>query len=334
MGGDTRRLRPQGRRQATLSREEVRTRLLECGAVAVGFARAGSVDAKAARQLAQWVAGGCNAGMSWFGRHVPLRAHTDSVLPGVKTVISLAFSYQQDVDRDSALPRVSSYAWGDDYHDVLRGLLRGPADEFKSRLGGEWRICIDSAPLSERYWAMQAGIGRLGMNGQVIVDGYGSRLFLAEILTTVGFEPDQPSDRRCAGCGACIRRCPGRALMYDGCMDARRCLSYLTIEHRGEWPEHGADTDNPAESDVKDVLQTPDGRKTLYGCDLCIDVCPHNLGAPTTEIEALRLNQRLEGLTAESVASMTADEFAARFRGSAIKRCRLEGLRRNARNLR
>lgn len=287
-----------------------RRAVLDCGAVAAGFAAAGPVADGVNEQYSQWLSEGNNAGMEWMARHAPLRATTENVLPGACTVISAAFSYNPAVRRAPSLPRISCYAWGSDYHEVLRRRLAAAAAQMQSRYGGEWRVCCDTAPLPERWWAMQAGIGRRGLNGQIIIDGYGSRVFLGEILTTVAFAPDEPSQRRCHGCGACVRRCPGRALDGRGLMDCRRCLSYLTIEHRGDYPP-----DTP-------VLDTDDGRRTLYGCDLCLDVCPYNRGVLPTELPEFAPGPHLDALTPENLETLGSRALQRLLRGTAIRRLR------------
>ena len=164
---------------------------------------------------------------------------------------------------------------------------------------------------------MKAGLGFIGLNNQLILPGAGSRFFLGEILTTLPLEPDEPAaPGSCEGCGRCLKACPGKALSAgaDGrvTLDARRCLSYLTIEYRGELPE--------------DVRL---GRH-VYGCDECQRVCPHNRVSPLSEIVEFRPREAVVALSAERIAEMTQEEFSAIFRRSAIKRTKLSGLQRNA----
>ncbi len=301
-------------------REGIRRCLLETGAVAVGFARAEPISTAAAADYDSWIATGCHAGMDYLVRHAPLRLNPANVLEDVKTVISIAFNYNPPIRRSSKLPVIATYAYGDDYHDVLRRRLEPVVTLLRETLGGNWRICIDTAPLPERYWAMRSGIGRRGLNGSVIIDGYGSRIFLAEILTTTEISPDTPSERRCIECGACIRACPGKAIGQECHIDTRHCLSYLTIEHKGDFPP-----------DI-DVLHTSAGQRTLYGCDICIEVCPHNHNVPTTTISEFTLRPAIATLTACQASAMTQPQFSETFRGSAIKRARLAGLQRNAAN--
>lgn len=303
-------------------KEEIRELIKDSGAVAVGFARAEEVDADAMEQYQEWVSAGNHAGMDYLARHSLLKSDPTHVLEGAATVISIAFSYAPGKFRDSSLPMIACYAYGSDYHDVLRSRLNPVVSKLKESLGGEWRICIDSAPLAERYWAMKSGIGIRGCNATVIVEGAGAYAFLAEIVTTVAIEPDAPSRRECKKCGACLSACPQNALSKEGLIDSRRCLNYLTIEHRGDWDgEYAAN------------IATPAGRHTLYGCDRCLRACPHNTGISPTKIEEFLPRDAVFSLTAEEAASMTQEQFSTTFKGSPIKRAKLAGLQRNARNI-
>lgn len=300
----------------------IRQAVTGCGAVAVGFARAADTDSRAMGQMAEWLRRGGHAGMDYLERHMPLKQNPEHVMEGASTVVCAAFSYAPSATRDDALPMIAGYALGEDYHDVLRRRLREATDSLRDSFGGEWRICIDSAPLPERYWAMKAGIGRLGRNGTLIVDGCGCYVFLAEILTSLEIEPDTPSAEGCMGCGACVRACPTQALCDDGTIDSARCLSYLTIEHKGPWTGR-----------MREAMQTGAGRRCLFGCDICLRVCPHNLDAVPSRIAEFRPSETIMRIDAEDVDGMDRETFARAFKGSPLKRARLEGLMRNALNI-
>lgn len=305
-----------------LDKEEIRRRIIETGAVAVGFAMSADVDSRVMSQYKDWIGKGCHAGMDYLQRHVALKANLESVLPNSATVISVAFSYAPDRLRDSRLPQIACYAYGDDYHDVLRHRLTPVVESLRQTLGGEWRICIDSAPVAERYWALRSGIGIRGMNGSVIVGDAGGYVFLAEIITTVPISADEPSHGECEKCGACVKACPQNALQEDGSVDSRCCLNYLTIEHKGEWQEG-----------LAGHMQGEVAGNTLYGCDICLRVCPHNINRVPTRICEFEPRERIMRLTADEAAAMTQEEFSTVFKGSPIKRAKLSGLRRNARNV-
>lgn len=249
-------------------KEEIRKQLLETGAVAVGFAKAGEIDEATHEYFKNWVGEGYNGEMGYLERHIPLRRHTDYVLPEANTVISLAFSYAPNEWRPLELPMISAYAYGEDYHKTLRRILKPVVRNFEEKYGGRWRICIDSAPVSERYWAVKSGIGYRGLNGCIIVDGCGPLCFLAEILTTLRFPPDESDEATlhsvmCSRCGKCVESCPTKALQPDGTFIATRCINYLMIEKK-----------TPLTSSEQAIISTPPGY--LLGCDRCLRPCPHN----------------------------------------------------------
>ena len=236
-----------------------------CGACAVGFAAAEAVDAATASHLDRWIASGRHATMDYMARNRALRLDPRLLLPGASTVISLAFSYRTSLHS----PYIADYALCDDYHIALREALVPLLAALRDRYGATSRLCIDSAPVLERYWAVRAGIGFIGLNRQLIVPGIGSKVFLCEIITTLPVPPDEPCRQSCGGCRRCIAACPGQALSDDG-IDARRCLSYLTTERIGTLPP---------DADLH-------GR--LVGCDTCADICPHNTAASVSTEETAR----------------------------------------------
>lgn len=284
-------------------------------------------------RLDSWIAAGHNAGMGYMVNHVDIRRNPALLLDGAAAIFSLAFNYAPARLRDPELPQIAQFAYGADYHDVLRLRLNRCVDELRAAIGGDYRICIDSAPIFERYWAEECGIGHRADNGLIAVAGYGTRVLLAEILTTIPIDviscesKDYQQNRgvpkgECRHCGACRRACPAGALQSDGRVDSRRCLSYLTIEHKGEWDATGLE-----------AMLTPAGRNTLFGCDICQRVCPLNRTTPPTEIEEFAPSGQLLSLTTEESKSMTQENFSRIFRGSPIKRTKLAGLLRNAANL-
>lgn len=281
---------------------------LRAGAVAAGIAAVGPVDDNAAEVYRRWIESGGNGGMLYLEKYTDIRRNPELLLPGAKTVICCAFAYTSPEFPRSAL--FADYALGDDYHEVLREALAPVANA----LDGETRICIDTAPLRERYWAVRAGVGFIGVNNQLIVPGVGSGVFLAEILWTGTTEADKPLETDCLHCGACVKACPGSALDGEGSMDARKCLSYLTIEHRGAFPEPS---------------QRLAGR--IYGCDICRDVCPlARSRGPVYVLPALRPRSEILALTLADVKGMSQEKFSSTFRRSAVKRAKLAGLLRNA----
>ena len=290
-------------------KESIRRSVLAAGACAVGFAEAGPVEEAVADSYISWIGRGCHGEMAYLDRYHDVRRDPRLLLDGAQTVISCAFDYRPA----SRHALFADYALGRDYHDVIRERLTPVADEIRRHFGGATRICVDTAPIRERYWAARTGVGVLGLNGLLIVDGVGSKVFLAEILWTGTVTPDASRlGESCARCGACLKACPGQALDGDGTLDARRCNSYLTIEYRGELPGG---------------LRLP-GR--IYGCDICQDVCPYNRTAGSTDIAEFTLSEALLRLDIDALRQMTPDIYRETFRGSAIRRAKLSMLLRNA----
>lgn len=247
--------------------------------------------------------------MSYMEKYSDLRIDPKTLLEGARSMVCIAFPYFNN--QPVQLP-ISLYARGRDYHEEVRERLLQYAQFLPP---GDVRVCVDTAPLRERYWAARSGLGFIGKNNQLIIPGLGSYFFLGFILTTAAL-PEVPGPAgfersECGDCRLCIDSCPGHCIPENGsAIDARRCLSYLTIEHRGPLP---------------DDMRLP----TLYGCDVCQRVCPHNRNCRPTPIAAFHPSPQLSSLTAADVAEMTPERFSELFRHSAIKRTKLDGLKRN-----
>ena len=282
------------------------------GFAAVGFARAGRVpDSK----FRMWIEKGCQGEMAYLERTLEKRLDPRLVLEDVRTVVSLLYPYPHQAppepeNRKSG--RIARYALGRDYHLVIEKkllrILRALRGEFP---GVEGRFYVDSGPVAETYWAWQAGLGWIGRNSLLISREHGSWFFLSEILLNAAIEPGQPSPDYCRTCTACIDACPTGAITEPGTVDARKCISYLTIEHRAEIPEG---------------LRKRLGNR-IFGCDICQEACPWNRQVPE------RIDPLLEPVprdySLEHLAEMTPGEFKEVFRQSPVKRTGLEGLRRN-----
>ena len=300
---------------------ELRRRLKDAGVFKSGIARVEAVDAATVTGYDRWLSEGMNGEMAYLEKYHDIRSNPALLLPGARSVVSCAFNYWWG-PVDSPL-RWASYALGDDYHDVVRGRLQSVADAITTETGAECRVCVDTAPILERYWAVRSGVGFIGLNQQLIIPGAGTHFFLGEIITTLDLAPDAPCTLTCGECRRCLRACPGGALREndkapgnpatDVTLDSRHCLSYLTIEYRGEFPEG-----------------TRPG-KHIYGCDVCQEVCPHNRKAPLSDIEEFRPRAAILRLDTDAILEMRQEDFSAIFRKSAIKRTKLAGLQRNAR---
>ena len=289
--------------------------LADCGAARFAIASLQPVDDNARRIYDDWIASRRNGAMDYLQRYSEIRDNPVLLLEGARSIICCAFPYYTPLPADSRPPlSIARYALGRDYHDVVRRRLETVARRIRDAFGGLTRVCVDTAPLRERYWAERARLGFIGRNNQLIIPSLGSYFFLGEILTTLPLKPTDadplPSDP-CAGCNRCLRACPTSALKPDGSCDASRCLSYLTIEYRGDFPE------------------STDLCGSFYGCDRCADVCPYNADLQPTAIEEFLPNPALLSLTPADILSLTPDKFSEIFRGSAMKRAKLSGLQRN-----
>lgn len=284
---------------------------LKQGFSAFGVARCHAVSPGAAARSRLWLDTGMNGCLDYMERYPDLRLDPSALLEGCRSVVVMAASYYFNECQSYSDARVARYARGDDYHEVLRRLA-SPITDFLASQGHTSRICVDTAPIPERYWAVEAGVGFIGRNGCLIVPGIGSYCFLTLLLTDAPLEPDEPCSGSCAGCGACLKACPSGALQSDGLIDCRRCLSCLTIEYRGDFP---------------DDFNTG-GR--VFGCDTCQDVCPHNRNIPESLISEFRMRDAVRDLTIDRILEMEQPEFSSIFTHSAVKRTKLAGLRRNA----
>lgn len=282
---------------------------------AMGFARLGEVPTEQSDYYEKWLREGCAAGMKYLARNTAVRKDpTERILPGAKSVIIVAASYYPPEQQAPEAPQVAKYAYGPDYHELLTTRLAALGEEINARIAPHsYRPITDSVPFLERYWAWRAGLGFIGRNRCLIIPRMGSFVFLAELLTTLELEPDRPPGRPlCGSCRRCLDACPTGALTERG-LDARRCVSYLTIEHHGEIPEE---------------LARHFGRR-LYGCDSCQDVCPFNR-RPTPSRLFTPSNPILR-LSREEISDLTLEDYHRIFDGSAARRAGYKWMCRNCR---
>ena len=260
--------------------------------------------------------------MRWMDRPEQDRADPRTVLPDVRSVIVLATNYFTSHDHGDHTGRgkISRYAWGDDYHDVVRARMRTLLEQIKDAAPNvEGRACVDTAPLMEKAWAMRAGLGWIGKHSNLITKDFGSWVFLSEVLLNVELEyDDEIIEDHCGTCTACLDACPTSAIVEPYVVDSRKCISYATIELRDEMlPDAMASNLNG----------------WLYGCDICQDVCPWNRFEKPTDEHRFEPRRGETSLSLDSIGRMEAEEYVERFRGSAMKRTKLAGLKRNARHL-
>lgn len=296
-----------------LIRETLRRAVIKAGAVRCGFAEVAPVDDEAVSRYESWIASGAHASMTYLENYPEIRRDPALLLDGARTLVVCLFPYLSPVAQKPGA-RIAEYALGADYHVELRRALAPVCERISAEFGGQTRICVDTAPLRERYWAVRAGLGFIGRNCQLIVPGIGSAFFIATVLWTGALPPDSPNPLSvgavCGACSRCLEACPGQALDGSGSLDARRCLSYLTIENRGPVPLGTGLGDN------------------IYGCDACRLVCPHSRPVnPESVLPELRPKETLLALDLDSWLSMTSSGFRRLTAGSAMRRTSLPHIR-------
>lgn len=305
-----------------LSSSLIKAEAMRLGFDACGIARVAMVDDTTAAAFDRWIGKGYHAGMDYMARHGDARYHPDYVLSGCRTIVSLAMNYYPGRRIEEDRLQFAYYAYGKDYHDVMKDRIRqlAKAIGIKSENSeySEFRVVVDSAPLLERYWALQAGLGWIGRNHNLIIPHRGSYMFLGELLLTDEVdEYDAPVANHCGTCRKCIEACPTCALT-DGGVDAQRCLSYLTIEHRGPFsPEQAA------------LIRQQPTPYYIYGCDRCQRACPHNSFARPNQTEEFQPSESLLDMQTEDWNQLTREKYTELFRGSPVKRAKYEGLMRN-----
>lgn len=302
------------------------TRMIKDHAAELDFVRIGIVPVEPliceGDRLKLWLAAGNHGTMNWLERDPEKRADPEQLLPGARSMIVVAENYFTPHRHENGVGsgKISRYAWGDDYHDVVREkltkLLKKIIEICPEATG---KICVDTAPIMEKAWAARAGIGWLGKHSNLITTTHGSWIFLGEILVDIELEYDTKLvEDHCGTCTACIDACPTDAIVQPYVVDSRKCISYATIELR----------DNELPAHVADNLEG-----WLYGCDICQDVCPWNRFEKPSAESRFEPRNGETSLDLDRIASLTHEEYVERFRHSAIKRTKLSGLKRNARSL-
>lgn len=285
---------------------------------ACGIAAISPIDPE--DRLGSWLDAGMHGDMDWMETTREIRRDAAKKLPGARSVVVVARNYNHPRPTDKpGTGRVSRYAWGRDYHNVLKKPLRRLADRIAAfEEGAACYASIDTGPVMEKAWAMRAGVGWIGKNSLVLRKGLGSYFFLATVITTVEIEADAPAFDQCGACTLCIEACPTAAIVEPRIVDATKCIAYHTIENRGTVPE---------------ALQPAFG-DWVFGCDICQDVCPWNRKAPLSGEADFAPRPGRDQLDLDAVDALTEDSFATQYEGSPIRRARLTGLQRNGRIVR
>jgi epoxyqueuosine reductase len=294
-----------------MTKEEVRAAAKELGFALCGFAKAGPAPHSDA--LKQWLQNGNQASMQWMERTADDRMVPERVLPGVRSVVVLATNYfHEDPPSAPGTGRIARYAWSDDYHEAIRPRL----DVLAARMagsGGTQRCFVDSGPVLERDWAAACGVSWHGKSTMGIHPELGTWFFLSVILTTLDFEPDSPLPDRCGRCTRCIDACPTQAITAPYRLDARRCISFLTIENKG-----------PIPNEFREAMGD-----RIFGCDDCLDACPWNRFARASRDTALQPRPEIVGKPLREFLALDEAQFKTLFRGSPILRAKRRGFLRN-----
>ena len=272
--------------------------------------------------MKEWLARGYHGEMSWMARAVEKRLNPLELFPPARSIVVVALNYYTpgQHQENPATGKVSRYAWGDDYHDVLKTKLESLLAWIREQQPeAEGKICVDIQPTLDKAWAVRAGLGWLGKHSNVITPEYGSWVFIGELLLNLELEPDaEPIDDHCGTCTLCIDACPTQAITEPYVVDSNKCISYATIELRApELPE-------PIQEGLSGWL---------YGCDICQDVCPWNRFESATDESRFAAREGNVNANLDEILKLTPESYADRFRGSAMKRAKLAGLQRNARAL-
>ncbi|MEI6638207.1 MAG: tRNA epoxyqueuosine(34) reductase QueG [Chlorobium sp.] len=296
---------------------QIRKVAAELGFAAIGFS-APVPQPLAIQRATAMIEEHRNGEMHYLETRMEERANPSLLLPGLRTIISTAMSYNYPVDRQAGFPKISKYALIDDYHTVVKSKLETLLAEIELLVGEPLRalIAVDSSPLLEKNWAEEAGIGKTGKNTLLKVPSAGSYIFLGEILVDREISSAKLTlPNYCGSCGDCLAHCPTGALMEPGKIDASKCISYLTIELKREFR---------AEEDAMIG-------DWMFGCDLCQEVCPYNQQASIQINNAFNVRAELVNMTTERVLNLTKSEFRELFYGTPIFRIGLRRLKRNAR---
>lgn len=267
-----------------------------------------------AKRLEQWIQKGYHGDMEYMARNFDLRIDPRKLVPGAKSVICFIKNYYPDQAQADGLPKIAKYAWGNDYHEVIRNQLHEFLDQLRKQIGPiEGRGFVDSAPVLERSWAQLAGAGWIGKNGNLIKPQAGSFFFIATLIVDIELAYDQPMSKDyCGTCTKCVDACPTQAILPNKTIEANHCISYLTIELK------------------KEIIETDRNYKDwAFGCDICQDVCPWNSFSKAHKEAAFKPLDGLLQMTKEDWMQIEENSFKARFKTSPLLRSKLKGIKRN-----
>jgi epoxyqueuosine reductase len=309
--------------------EDIKAKALESGFDLVGITETGPIDNEQFEFFTDWLAFGYSGRMNYMRENLDKRTNPAKLLENAQSVICVGLNYTPPPDRGTRDERrgtrdegrgtrgtVANYARYEDYHVFIKKGLRKLVDFISSAAGTdyEFKICVDSVPLAERGLAVRAGLGFIGKNHMLINPTLGPQIFLGEIITSLKLQTDEPIADSCRSCNKCVEACPTGALRTDGQFDANKCISYLTIEHKGQ---------------IRGDLAERTGDR-LFGCDECVLACPYQENTPVCKNKQFKYYNDRARLDLGRILNLTEADFDAEFADSPIKRLGLEALRRNA----
>ncbi|NMB05839.1 MAG: tRNA epoxyqueuosine(34) reductase QueG [Bacteroidales bacterium] len=293
--------------------DEIKQKALDLGFDACGICRA--TESGEEERYMQWLQDHWQGGMGYMERNIDKRLDPRLLVEGARSIISVALNYYPPVKLPGKVPQFAYYAYGKDYHEVVREKLRCLFEWIRERVPDvTGRYFSDSAPVLERFWAARAGLGFIGKNTLLIIPGKGSYFFLGELIIDIELDYDEPVTENCGDCTRCLRSCPTNAIEEPYRLNATRCISYQTIENKGEI--------------APEIV--PNLRNNVYGCDICQKVCPWNRDAMSHNIPEFMPSDAFLKLDLEQIMEMDEDRWNHIFRQSAVKRAKLSGLKRNA----
>lgn len=299
-----------------LSAKQIKAEALRLGFSACGVAPAEPVNKTASDAFRQWYAQGMHAGMNYMGNYSDKRLDPRLLMEGTRSIVSVALNYYPVRQLREEQYQFAWYAYGKDYHELMRTKLNALQAYIATRSPQplQSRVFCDTAPVLERYWAWRAGLGWIGKNTQLIIPHAGSCFFLGELFLDIEMDKyDYPLENRCGNCNRCLDACPTKALEAPFRLNSERCLSYLTIEYRGETlPVEGKKTGNK-----------------IYGCDECQKACPWNRFATPCRTPGLQPSDAFMQMEKKDWQTLTEDQYKTLFKGSAVKRAKYSGLMRN-----
>ena len=302
---------------------DIKQKALQSGFDLIGVTDASPIDAEQVELLTTWLSCGYAGRMSYMRRNLEKRTAPAKLLKNAQSVICVGLNYTppktqvKPPETPGPTGRVANYARYEDYHPFIKKQLHKLTDFITSLAGTglKFRICVDSAPLAERALAARAGLGFTGKNHMLINHKLGPQIFLGEIITNLKLKTDEPIINNCSNCNKCLNACPTGALQADGQFDAKKCISYLTIEYKDQIPANLA-------GQIGD---------RLFGCDECVLACPYQKNAPVCKNNNFKFYKYRTSLNLQDILDMSKDYFEAEFTDSPIKRLSLERLKRNAR---